>query len=122
MNQVLAELVAAQHRIAAAQGKGLPITDEDLAARMMDYYGMCPICREPLDFKPEVAVALCESREHFITLYGSALRKHHQDRPRWESELEKLAEDPVTQAYICKQEKQFKQGDVKRWLGKESRE
>jgi hypothetical protein len=71
--KVLDELVAAQREIAARDGKRLVVSDDELAARLMTYYAKCPICRDPIDFEPLLAVGLCKNRAHFITFYGLAL-------------------------------------------------
>src|SRR5262245_9752010 len=77
MDRVTKALVERQREIAARQGPAVARSAEVLGAVLLDYYGGCPHCREPLEFEPRVAVRLVENAEHFIHLYGITLAKHY---------------------------------------------
>jgi hypothetical protein len=81
-NKVMKQLIDAQHRFAKSRGHRLALGDEQMAASLLEYFAMCPICKQALNFNPRIAVARCKDRRQFIALYGQALGKHQRDHPQ----------------------------------------
>jgi hypothetical protein len=80
-NKVLAELVAGQRQIVARRGGVIPHSDQELGQIVLDRFGVCPWCGDPIEFVPRIAIEYCEGREHFVSLYGAAMQKHHKSHP-----------------------------------------
>jgi hypothetical protein len=115
MNDVLKELIRRQRKIAREKGHRLP-GDEELAAALLDRYGQCPTCREPLEFEPRVVVELAESGEHFIFLYGCAIQRHHRNHPACEAKLYEEHSTPESRRRILREIREYEK-DYDRWLG-----
>jgi hypothetical protein len=117
LDPVLQELVKRQRDIARVRGHRLAPSDEEIAADLMDLYGQCPACHDPIPFKPKSAVALCEDAEHFIHIYGLALQRHWHDNPDCEEKTKaKLTPEELRQAKEhCSK---FTEEDYRRWEGR----
>jgi hypothetical protein len=118
LDPVLQELVQHQRDIARFRGHDLfLVSDEEIAAGLMDFYGQCLACGEPIPFKPKIAVALCEDAEHFIHLYGLALERHWHDHPDCEKKaMASLTPEDWRQAEEhCSK---FTEEDYRRWEGR----
>ena len=81
-NKVMQELFAGARAAVAAQGERIAETDEALAAILMLHYARCPACLEPIDFKPEVMVHTCGSREEFLYRHAIAIEPHLKANPQ----------------------------------------
>jgi hypothetical protein len=116
MNKVLKELVDGQREIAAVQGGVIPLSDEELGPKLLPYFAACPACKGPLDFVPRVAIEVCQGREHFLTLYGVALRKHYDRRPECKAGVKKLfGSSPKEQEYLESRRGKVTEEDLRRW-------
>ena len=116
MNKVLQELVDSARELCALQGSYIPEGDEQVGTLLLDYYGKCPVCHRPVDFKPEVAVNVVECRGEFISRLGLALQKHYQDSPACQPRMNAMRDDPAFQGHLKNKVKGYTQEDLDRWI------
>jgi hypothetical protein len=92
MHPVLQELVAAQRKLVAANGRYFPpeVTDEMIGNEMLTLYQQCPACRQDIGFDARQTLDRVSGREEFIDVMGGFLKQHCQLHPECMARLEEI--------------------------------
>ncbi len=112
LNKVMQELVAAQKKILASQGKRFVASDDEIATDLTDYFGRCRFCKGSLGFDVAMTIATCDSRWQFLDIYSKHLGEHYDNQAACKSlnEAWKRA-TPGGQKYVDSEMNRRKKGE-----------